>query len=142
MPEIYKKLKEALEEKTSDNVLITQDVNTDGAKKFILYESYKKVKKHCLNNTKTNFYEFILEDTPVKLYLDIENNLKKDENDNLIKPDLKLIISIFKEKIYKLTEIVDCKYYILDSSSSSKYSYHIIFEFYNNENIQVFIIFK
>lgn len=137
MPEIYKKLKEALEEKTSENVLITQDINTDGAKKFILYESYKKVKKHCLNNTKTNFYEFILEDTPVKLYLDIENNLKKDENDNLIKPDLKLIISIFKEKIYKLTEIVDCKYYILDSSSSSKYSYHIIFEFYNNENIQV-----
>ena len=139
MPEIYKKLKEALEEKTSENVLITQDVNTDGAKKFILYESYKKVKKNCLNNTKTNFYEFILEDTPVKLYLDIENNLKKDETDSLIKPDLKLIISIFKEKIYKLfNEIVECKYYILDSSSSStKYSYHIIFEFYNNENIQV-----
>lgn len=138
MAEIYKKLKEALEEKTSENVLITQDINTDGAKKFILYKSYKKVKKYCLNNDSTNFYEFILEDTPVKLYLDIENNLKKDETDSLIKPDLNLIISIFKEKIYKLfNEIVECKYYILDSSSSTKYSYHIIFEFYNNENIQV-----
>ena len=56
MPEIYKKLKEALEEKTSENVLITQDIKQDGAKKFILYESYKKVKKHCLTNTKRNFY--------------------------------------------------------------------------------------
>ncbi len=138
MPEIFKKLKDALEEKTSENVLITQDVNTDGAKKFILYESYKKVKKHCLNNDSTHFYEFILENTPVKLYLDIENNIKKDEQENLIKPDLKLIITIFKEKIYKLfNDIIHCKYYILDSSTSSKYSYHIIFEFFNNDNTQV-----
>lgn len=106
----------------------------DGKRTFIVadYESFWDVyKKH----THKHFYEVIRENTPCKLYFDIDSpNIDKKEGEGLI---LSLIDLIVERMKFDFNKNVSYDSFIdLDSTSNEKFSHHLIVNdcvFINNE---------
>jgi len=121
----YSKLNDALKNKSDTDILIAHDIPNSKCKTYYLLESYNHLKKICLSPSKnTHYYEIIPEHETVNLFLDVESIT--DE------PDITLIIETIIQNFISIYGIFDIKYFILNSSTSTKYSYHIIFRIFKD----------
>jgi len=122
----YNKLQQVFDIKQSSDIIIAQDIFNTSAKQYSIINSYDILKEMCLSTNQTSFYEIITDDTPLNLFLDIESSIDK--------PDLKSIIHSITSNITTTFGHFNFKYYILDSSNPSKFSYHLILRMFNDSN--------
>lgn len=128
----YKTLQEIFNNKATTDIIIAQDLPNSSAKKYCIIDDYESLKNLCLSHEQTSFYEIITDNEPLSIFLDIESTASQ--------PDLHSIIKYIKKNITNTFGNFSFKYYILDSSSSSKYSYHIIIRLFNELNIPFYFL--
>lgn len=124
-------------------ILFAKDISpTKNTKRYIVFESYTDLRINILNifneNINTHYYEIIPENVPVKLFLDIDYKITSPIDIETFNIENTIDCFINKMK-YEYTQIKNHKVFILDSSNDIKLSFHIIFEFYDeNNNIILF----
>ena len=128
----YKNLQEVFNNKNKTDIIIAQDISNSSAKKYCILDNYESLKNLCLSHEKTSFYEIITDNEPLSIFLDIESTASR--------PDLQSIIKYITQNITNTFGNFSFKYYILDSSSSSKHSYHIIIRLFNESNIPFYFL--
>ena len=120
------------------------EIDSDGRRKYICgdVESFWNSYKDCPHYQK-NFYEVITQDSPTKLFLDLEFKKEYNESkDGLIMT--KKLMSILDDMINALFGIKEPskQVQILESSNNQKYSVHIIYNstiFKNIEECRKFV---
>ena len=124
-------------------ILFAKDISpTKNTKRYIVFESYTDSRINILNifneNINTHYYEIIPENVPVKLFLDIDYKITSPIDIETFNIENTIDCFINKMK-YEYTQIKNHKVFIIDSSNDIKLSFHIIFEFYDeNNNIILF----
>ncbi len=112
----------------TDEQLFAFDVNINGAKNFV-FNSYNNI-YNIINNSTSHFYEDNTFAKSIKLYIDIDedkkfnNELERDKYANYI---LGNILSKLSIKIYQSFKINDTPSIILISDTLNKLSLHIIY---------------
>ena len=112
---MYKRLIDACNVVTENNIVIAEDISSSGQKVFYvdtldrLHAAYVQIKH-------PHWYECLLEDKPSRIFLDIESNTSVDL-DNILN---KLTIAI--QQKFGETPTIE----ILDSCSDQKQSWHIL----------------
>jgi len=114
-------LRKALENCSKDKIIVAEDIDASGKKRFYaetvsdLALLYSRLRQH-------HWYECLQEDRPTRLFLDVESNGQVDIKaivrilSIMVKVFIKANNGTFKTPIFQ----------VLDSSSSTKTSYHII----------------
>lgn len=117
-----------------------EDEKVDGKRIYIVadYESFWDIYK---SHQYKHFYEVIRENTPCKLYFDIDSsNIDKKEGEELVLKLIHLIIERMKEDFNK--NISFNSFIDLDSTSNEKFSHHLIVHdcvFVNNEAMGYYV---
>ena len=140
----FNKLDKLLQEKKGeDKFIFSYDVNETSIKNFF-YKSYTEFMiVKTLIEEDNNLYELIESHKEVKLYFDLEAELKDNEDEKLYKDNF---IEALKHILYNDFEIFikDENYYTLNSSRQNKCSYHLIFKnikFQNMAEQKTFILY-
>ena len=130
-PKFYTTLKglfndNPIEVKLSSSITVAEQISLGGARRFAIMPQEEFIKWY-LDNSRKHFFEIITEDKTKKLFMDIDIN--RSETD--IKSPGELVINLIKlssATIYRLTNIEVSRedWMILNSSSTTKASYHII----------------
>ena len=130
-PKFYNTLKGLFDDnpagvKQSSSITIAEQISLGGARRFANM-SQKDFIEWYLSNIRKHFFEIITEDKTKKLFMDID--IARSETD--IKNPGELVINLIKlssATIYRLTNIEVSRedWLVLNSSSNTKASYHII----------------
>lgn len=125
----YSKKENALKriDKTDNTILCNR-----GITKYFITENYESFLSIIRSSKKKDYYEYIPNDIPVKLFFDIE--IYKD-NDYFDNENELLRILFVKVKNY-FADLNVCKI-ILESHNSLKKSFHIIYKLHNKDNKEV-----
>jgi P4 family phage/plasmid primase-like protien len=115
----------------------SQIICNKGLKRYFILDNYSLFLSLIKNTENPDFYEVVLENSPVNLFFDIE--VYREKNKDLFDKCSELISSL-KNHIYNLLdENYNIKVIVLESHTSlnetnPKKSYHIIAKFINKEN--------
>ena len=147
--EVFKYLK-----KERSNSILSK-YNLEELKDKIIIQSNRDQKYHLFNN-KTEFQSFIFNlddkertfneiilDDIQKFKVDLDYDKLEEGNDEITEDNLLKFIDIIIKEFYKLLKNkkvinnkLQPKYYIFDSTTDNKFSYHIVFDVYFNNSMQ------
>ena len=104
-----------------------------GQRRFLVCDEESFVTSY-LKTAKKHVYEIIPNNSPCRLYLDLEYNkefnpqLERLHCKGMLHPLIATVIKLIQSKLYELFKITitDSEFVILDSSNPSKFSHHII----------------
>jgi len=123
----YSKKENALKKMSSKSILCNR-----GIIKYFITENYSSFLALIKSSKKQDYYEYIPNDIPVKLFFDIEiykgNEYFHHEND---------LLAILFEKVEKYFSELNVSKIILESHNETKKSFHIIFKIKNSSDDEI-----
>lgn len=139
----FQKQVDAINFMESGNVLVSRDLNANGAKKFLVYDDYKEW-YDSIKNSKTipNEYEVLQGTTMRKFHIDCDINRKEINEDEFdleefIDETSGAILSMYEELMDYQPERDEL--IVLTANGAKKYSFHIILNnnvYFNIDQLQ------
>lgn len=111
---MFRSLYEALQ--NAEDIIVAEDISDDGKKVFYTGD-IESLDQRYTNTEQKHWYEVILENKPTRVFLDVESKTPVS---------IDSIVEFFKKTIHLMFGIHG-EAAVIDSCSSDKYSWHVIF---------------